>query len=215
MHSYTRGSLRYCATFTSSQTIYYGWALNTASPALSSARREQAVEKRVATVGRLKKEVEIKLQQVTQEVMDVTTTKHRLEESVALKGPPLQITWQRYRARSQRPERELVHDEVSGHSWPSCRASAASSCALGRSVVMFRWCSSLSAAHDCLRLSSGGTRLKGTVRGTARQPGKHETTAFARDRAPRRGLEDTSRSGHERSRQNRDHRDGPALLRHG
>lgn len=73
---------------------------------------QQAVEKRVATVGRLKKEVEIKLQQVTQEVMDVTTTKHRLEESVALKGPPLQITWQRYRARSQRPERELVHDEV-------------------------------------------------------------------------------------------------------
>jgi hypothetical protein len=106
-------------------TIQHGFALNTASPAQSSARREQALEKRVATVGRLKKEAEIKLQQVTREVMDVTTTKHRLEESIALKGPPLQITWQRYSARSQRPERELVHDEVSGHSLPSRRASAA------------------------------------------------------------------------------------------
>jgi hypothetical protein len=72
----------------------------------------QALEKRVATVGRLKAAEEIKLQTVTREVMDVTMTKHRLEESVALKGPPLQITFQRYTARAQRPDRELVHDEV-------------------------------------------------------------------------------------------------------
>ena len=55
-------------------------------------------------------------------------TKHRLEESIALKTPPLNITYERIRVRSQRPEREMVHDEVrhrsEAHALPHLRTSA-------------------------------------------------------------------------------------------
>lgn len=73
---------------------------------------QQALEKRCTALMRMKREMEMKLTHVNAEVGEATKTKHRLEESIALKTPPLQITYQRYMSRAQRPERELVHDEV-------------------------------------------------------------------------------------------------------
>eukprot|EP00238_Polyblepharides_amylifera_P003647 CAMPEP_0196580214 /NCGR_PEP_ID=MMETSP1081-20130531/27820_1 /TAXON_ID=36882 /ORGANISM="Pyramimonas amylifera, Strain CCMP720" /LENGTH=447 /DNA_ID=CAMNT_0041900033 /DNA_START=301 /DNA_END=1644 /DNA_ORIENTATION=+ len=73
---------------------------------------QQALEKRVGAIMKMKKEMELKVQQVQKEISEATRTKHRLEESISLKTPPLKITWQRYQTRAQRPDRELVHDEV-------------------------------------------------------------------------------------------------------
>mmetsp|Transcript_17183 Transcript_17183/g.20673 ORF Transcript_17183/g.20673 Transcript_17183/m.20673 type:complete len:451 (-) Transcript_17183:248-1600(-) len=73
---------------------------------------QAALEKKIANITKMKRDLELKLQHVTQEIADATRTKHKLEESIALKTPPLRITLQRYETRIQRPDRELVHDEV-------------------------------------------------------------------------------------------------------
>lgn len=73
---------------------------------------QQALEKRIANITKVRRELELKYQQVDKEIAEGTRTKHKLEESIALKTPPLKITLQRYQTRIQRPDRELVHDEV-------------------------------------------------------------------------------------------------------
>mmetsp|Transcript_2468 Transcript_2468/g.2733 ORF Transcript_2468/g.2733 Transcript_2468/m.2733 type:complete len:449 (+) Transcript_2468:313-1659(+) len=73
---------------------------------------QQALDRNIASISRLRDDLHLQLQQVEEEINQAMKTRAELENAIAEKMPPLNLTKQRYLTRTQRPNRELVNDEV-------------------------------------------------------------------------------------------------------
>lgn len=73
---------------------------------------QMALDRNIASISRLRDDLHLQLQHVDEEINQAMKTKAELENAIAEKMPPLNLTKQRYLTRTQRANRELVNDEV-------------------------------------------------------------------------------------------------------
>mmetsp|Transcript_18780 Transcript_18780/g.26020 ORF Transcript_18780/g.26020 Transcript_18780/m.26020 type:complete len:457 (-) Transcript_18780:156-1526(-) len=73
---------------------------------------QMALDRNIAAISRLRDDLHLQLQQVEEEINQALKTKAELEHAIQEKITPLNLTKQRYLTRSQRPNREMVNDEV-------------------------------------------------------------------------------------------------------